>query len=150
MPVFGVFVSIVLFVTGPLRPCGPRLRCPVFAAPVAAGLQKADRCPCSASAVSSAGRASASQSRKRGRQDLQVTLASPACGGAVERSETERAKTEAPEQTKRASVHLDRGSCHLPLGMVFFCWVLSINGKRYAPLVHFIWMGALLGPRHID
>ena len=54
--------------TSPLRPCGPRLRCPVFAAPVAAGLQKADRCPCSASAVSSAGRASASQSRKRGRQ----------------------------------------------------------------------------------
>src|SRR5699024_2389919 len=35
---------------------------PSFAAPVAAGLQKADRCPCSASAVSSAGRASASQS----------------------------------------------------------------------------------------
>ncbi len=23
----------------------------------------------------------------------------------------------------------------MPLGMVFFCWVLSINGKRYAPLV---------------
>src|SRR5699024_1120009 len=38
------------------------LRFPAFAAPVAAGLQKADRCPCSASAVSSAGRASASQS----------------------------------------------------------------------------------------
>src|SRR5699024_11134206 len=35
---------------------------PAFAAPVAAGLQKADRCPCSASTVSSAGRASASQS----------------------------------------------------------------------------------------
>src|SRR5699024_6471849 len=60
-------VPIVPFVSGPLRPCGPRLRCPVFAAPVAAGLQKTDRCPCSASAVSSAGRASASQSRKRGR-----------------------------------------------------------------------------------
>ena len=38
------------------------LRCPVFAAPVAAGLQKADRGPCSASAVSAAGSASASQS----------------------------------------------------------------------------------------
>ena len=38
------------------------LRFPAFAAPVAEGLQKADRCPCSASAVSSAGRASASQS----------------------------------------------------------------------------------------
>ena len=38
--------------------CGSLL----FAAPVAEGLQKADRCPCSASAVSSAGRASASQS----------------------------------------------------------------------------------------
>ena len=150
------FVPIVLFVTGPLRPCGPRLRCPVFAAPVAAGLQKADRCPCSASAVSSAGRASASQSRKYGRpkptsyvslprvrgrwhrtrkRTVTERAGSHACGGAVERSETERAKTEAPEQTKRASVHLDRGSCHLPLGMVFFCWVLSINGKRYAPLV---------------
>ena len=60
-------VPFVSGVPGPLRPCGPRLRCPVFAAPVAAGLQKTDRCPCSASAVSSAGRASASQSRKRGR-----------------------------------------------------------------------------------
>src|SRR5699024_6686516 len=38
------------------------LRFPAFAAPVAAGLQKTDRCPCSASAASSAGRASASQS----------------------------------------------------------------------------------------
>ena len=38
------------------------LRCPVFAAPVAAGLQKADRGPCSASAASAAGSASASQS----------------------------------------------------------------------------------------
>ena len=60
---------------------------------------------------------------------------SHACGGAVERSETERAKTEAPEQTKRASVHLDRGSCHLLPGMISSSWVLSINGKRYAPLV---------------
>ena len=60
-------VPFVSGVPGPLRPCGPRLRCPVFAAPVAAGLQKTDRCPRSASAVSSAGRASASQSRKRGR-----------------------------------------------------------------------------------
>ena len=38
------------------------LRCPVFAARAVARLQKADRCPCSASAVSSAGRASAAQS----------------------------------------------------------------------------------------
>ena len=38
------------------------LRCPVFAAPVAAGLQKADRGPCSASAASAAGSASALQS----------------------------------------------------------------------------------------
>ena len=38
------------------------LRCPVFAAPVAAGLQKADRSPCSASAASAAGSASALQS----------------------------------------------------------------------------------------
>ena len=48
-------------------PSAARLRCPVFAAPVAAGLQKADRCPCSASAVSAAGSASAAQSRTRGR-----------------------------------------------------------------------------------
>ena len=32
-------------------------------------------------------------------------------------------------------LHGRAGACHLPLGMVFFCWVLSINGKRYAPLV---------------
>ena len=38
------------------------LRCPVFAAPVAAGLQKADRCPSSASAASAAGSTSALQS----------------------------------------------------------------------------------------
>ena len=38
------------------------LRCPVFTARAEARLQKADRCPCFASAVSSAGRASALQS----------------------------------------------------------------------------------------
>ena len=37
------------------------LRCPVFASGVVAPSQKADRCPCSASAVSAAGSASASQ-----------------------------------------------------------------------------------------
>ena len=60
----------LLEMESPLRPCGPRLRCPAFAAPVAAGLQKTDRCPCSVSAASSTGRASTAQSRKRGRQDL--------------------------------------------------------------------------------
>ena len=39
----------------------PGLRCPVFASGVVAPSQKADRCPCSASAVSAAGSASASQ-----------------------------------------------------------------------------------------
>ena len=37
------------------------LRCPVFASGVVAPSQKADRCPCSASAVSAAGSASATQ-----------------------------------------------------------------------------------------
>ena len=43
----------------------PGLRCPVFAARVVARLQKADRCPCSASAVSAAGSASAAQPAAR-------------------------------------------------------------------------------------
>ena len=43
------------------RPLPSGLRCPVFAAGVAAPLQKADRGPCSASAVSAAGSASAPQ-----------------------------------------------------------------------------------------
>ena len=43
-----------------IPPCSG-LRCPVFASGVAAPSQKADRCPCSASAVSAAGSASAAQ-----------------------------------------------------------------------------------------
>ena len=39
----------------------PGLRCPAFASGVAAPSQKTDRCPCSASAVSAAGSASAAQ-----------------------------------------------------------------------------------------
>ena len=39
----------------------PGLRCPAFASGVAAPSQKADRCPCSTSAVSAAGSASAAQ-----------------------------------------------------------------------------------------
>ena len=30
---------------------------------------------------------------------------------------------------------MDRGSCHFLPGMITSSWVLSINGKRYAPLV---------------
>ena len=65
-----LWATVAVHCFDPLRPCGLRLRYPVFAARVTARLQKADRCPCSASAVSSAGRASASQSRTRGRPDL--------------------------------------------------------------------------------
>ena len=53
--------------SGPLRRLRRQLRCPAFASGVATPSQKADRCPCSASAVSSAGCASAAQSRTRGR-----------------------------------------------------------------------------------
>ena len=62
--------------------------------------------------------------------------------GAGERSETERAKNEAPDAKKPPS--FGGGPCYLLAVMVSFSRVLSINGKRYAPLVHFIWMGALL------
>ena len=48
-------------------PAAAWLRCPAFASGVAAPSQKTDRCPCSASAVSAAGSASAAQSRTRGR-----------------------------------------------------------------------------------
>ena len=86
---------------GPLRPCGPRLRYPVFAAPVAAGLQKADRCPCSASAVSAAGSASAAQSRTRGRLPSQALRASSPPGRASVRPWTET--NFVVRQTKTAS-----------------------------------------------
>ena len=91
-------VPFVSGVPGPLRPCGPRLRCPVFAAPVAAGLQKTDRCPCSASAVSSAGRASASQSRKRGRPK-------PICYVSLSRVRERWHRTRKRTVTERAASH---------------------------------------------
>src|SRR5699024_12482484 len=51
-----VRLAPALFVSNP-----PGLRCPAFASGVAAPSQKTDRCPCSASAVSAAGSASAAQ-----------------------------------------------------------------------------------------
>src|SRR5699024_1292243 len=62
---FCVFLSSLFWPSPPLA--AARLRCPAFASGVATPSQKADRCPCSASAVSSAGCASAAQSRTRGR-----------------------------------------------------------------------------------
>ena len=62
-----VGAAVNAFLFQPSLALRARLRCPVFAARVAARLQKADCCPCYASAASSAVRASASQSRKRGR-----------------------------------------------------------------------------------
>ena len=62
---FCVFLSSLFWPSPP--PAAARLRCPAFASGVATPSQKADRCPCSASAVSSAGCASAAQSRTRGR-----------------------------------------------------------------------------------
>ena len=51
-----VRLAPALFISKP-----PGLRCPAFASGVAAPSQKTDRCPCSASAVSAAGSASAAQ-----------------------------------------------------------------------------------------
>ena len=55
-----------LFLPSP-PPAAARLRYPAFASGVATPSQKTDRCPCSASAVSATGSASAAQSRTRGR-----------------------------------------------------------------------------------
>ena len=78
------------------------LRCPAFASGVAAPSQKTDRCPCSALAVSSEGRASAAQSRTRGSLSGMnferkrksyfsnpFLITSHACGGGAEHSEAE-------------------------------------------------------------
>ena len=66
----GNFVYLYVF-PSPFLPSPPPaaawLRCPAFASGVAAPSQKTDRCPCSASAVSAAGSASAAQSRTCGR-----------------------------------------------------------------------------------
>src|SRR5699024_4469561 len=59
-----------LFISNP-----PGLRCPAFASGVAAPSQKTDRCPCSASAVSAAGSASAAQPAAH-------LMYPPACGRA--------------------------------------------------------------------
>ena len=68
--------------SGPLRRLRRQLRCPAFASGVATPSQKTDRCPCSASAVSAAGSASAAQSRTRGRLPSQALRASSPPGRA--------------------------------------------------------------------
>ena len=74
------------------------MRCPAFASGVAAPSQKTDRCPCSASAVSAAGSASAAQ-------PATLLMCPPACGRAP-RGGSKR-------ETAPSAVHTAKGAVFL-------------------------------------
>ena len=102
--------------SGPLRRLRRQLRCPAFASGVATPSQKTDRCPCSASAVSAAGSASAAQSRTRGRLPSQALRASSPPG---------RAKCTPVDRDKLC------GKANLKNG--FFCCNHTTKGAAFMP-----------------
>ena len=90
----------------------PGLRCPAFASGVAAPSQKTDRCPCSASAVSAAGSASAAQ-------PATLLMCPPACGRAP-RGGSKR-------ETAPSAVHTAKGAVFLVCLTTQFA---SVHGRK--------------------